>query len=98
VIICIGSLLEVIYFFPVSRTAFFAKMPASEVLAIDMEPKVELYTEQTTVMEAKQPLYIMMVVPLAVTALFSILFCFFPNMFGIYDLAQLAVKNIFGGL
>jgi len=97
-IICAGSLLDVVYFFPVIRTAFFAKIPKAETLAKDMEPKVELYTEKIRCLEYRQPLYLFMVVPLAITAIFSILFCLFPNIFGIYDLAQMAVKSIFGGI
>lgn len=96
-IICIGSLLDVVYFFPVIRDAFFAKMSAYEIIN-DEEPKVELYTQKTNIIETQKPLYLFMVGPLAVTAVFSILFCLFPNMFGIYDLATMAVKNIFGGL
>ena len=97
-IICIGSLLDVIYFFPVIRTAFFSKIPESETLAKDMEPKVDFYTEKPRWLEHKRPLYLFMVVPLAITAIFSILFCLFPNIFGIYSLAQMAVGQIFGGI
>ncbi|MDM8554800.1 monovalent cation/H+ antiporter subunit D family protein [Desulfococcaceae bacterium HSG7] len=97
-IICAGSLLDVVYFFPVIRTAFFAKMPAHETLDIDLEPKVELYTEKKSVIEYKRPLYLFMIVPLAVTAIFSIVYCLFPDTFGIYALAQMAVKNTFGGM
>jgi formate hydrogenlyase subunit 3/multisubunit Na+/H+ antiporter MnhD subunit len=97
-IICIGSLLDVIYFFPVIRTAFFAKIPEAETLAKDMEPKVDFYTELPRRLEHKRPLYLFMVIPLAITAVFSILFCLFPNIFGIYSLAQMAVGQIFGGI
>ncbi len=97
-IICAGSLLDVVYFFPVIRTAFFAKIPQAEILEEDMEPKVELYTAKQPILEYRQPLYFFMVVPLAVTAIFSILFCLFPNILGIYNLAQMAVKSIFGGI
>jgi len=97
IIICIGSLLDVVYFFPVIRDAFFAKIPASEILD-DEEPKVELYTEKKKIIEHRKPLYFFMVIPLAMTAIFSILFCLFPNTFGIYELATTAVKNIFGGM
>ena len=97
-IIVVGSLLDVVYFFPVIRRAFFAKMPADETLKGDLEEKVDLYTEKKRVLENQKPLYLLMVVPLAITAVFSILFCLFPNIFSIYDLAQTAVKNIFGGM
>jgi formate hydrogenlyase subunit 3/multisubunit Na+/H+ antiporter MnhD subunit len=98
VIICAGSLLDVVYFFPVLRTAFFAKVPASETLEMDLEPKVELYKERKAVLETRRPLYMFMVVPLAITAIFAVMFCLFPNIFSVYDLAQMAVKNIFGGM
>jgi formate hydrogenlyase subunit 3/multisubunit Na+/H+ antiporter MnhD subunit len=98
IIICAGSLLDVVYFFPVIRTAFFAKMPASEILETDLEPKVALYTEKIPIVEYQQPLYLFMVVPLAITAIFSIVYCLFPNTFGIYALVQMAVKNTFGGM
>ncbi len=95
-VICMGSLLDVVYFFPVIRDAFFAKIPVSEILN-DEEPKVELRTEKKKIIELRKPLYFFMVVPLAITAIFSVLFCLFPNTFGIYELATIAVKNIFGG-
>lgn len=95
-IICLGSLLDVVYFFPVIRHAFFAKMSALEVLN-DEEPKVVLYTGKAEIIEHRNILYLFMVVPLAITAVFSILFCLFPNMFNIYDLAAIAVRQIFTG-
>lgn len=97
IIICAGSLLDVVYFFPVIRDAFFAKMPALELLS-DEEPKVQFYTEKIEKIETRQPLYLFMVVPLAITAMFSILFCLFPDMFGIYELAVTAVAGIFKGV
>lgn len=97
IIICAGSLLDVVYFFPVIRDAFFAKMPASEIIH-DEEPKVALYTEKIQIIETQKPLYGFMIVPLVFTALFSIFFCLFPNLFGIYDMATMAVDNIFKGL
>jgi formate hydrogenlyase subunit 3/multisubunit Na+/H+ antiporter MnhD subunit len=97
-IILAGSLLDVIYFFPVIRTAFFGKMPENQVIKGDLEEKVELYSQQTRSVEAKRPIYLLMVVPLSITAVFSILLCLFPRMFYIYDLALAAVENIFGGM
>jgi formate hydrogenlyase subunit 3/multisubunit Na+/H+ antiporter MnhD subunit len=97
-IIVVGSLLDVVYFFPVIRDAFFAKVPADETLTVDLEEKVNIYTEKKHVIENQRTLYLFMVVPLAITAIFSILLCLFPNTFSIYDLAQTAVKNIFGGM
>jgi formate hydrogenlyase subunit 3/multisubunit Na+/H+ antiporter MnhD subunit len=93
-----GSLLDVIYFFPVVRTAFFARIPKAETLSEDREEKVEVYTKPEGVIEHRQGLYLFMVIPLAVTAAFSILLCLFPNTFGIYELAQIAVRSIFGGI
>lgn len=97
IIICIGSLLDVVYFFPVIRDAFFTNIPASEVMNDD-EPKVAVRKDKIEIIETRRPLYLFMVVPLAVTALFSILFCLFPNIFRIYDLATTSVNNIFNGL
>jgi multicomponent Na+:H+ antiporter subunit D len=97
-VILIGSLLDVIYFFPVIRTAFFGKIPENQVIKGDLEEKVELYSEQPRSIEARRPLYLFMVVPLSITAIFSILLCLFPRMFYIYDLALAAVENIFGGM
>lgn len=96
-IICAGSLLDVVYFFPVIRTAFFGKVPESETLSNDREAKVAVYAGKKTVMENKHTLYFFMLVPLAITALFSIVFCLFPNTFNIYDLARTAVNKTFGG-
>ncbi|MCP4692158.1 MAG: monovalent cation/H+ antiporter subunit D family protein [Desulfobacterales bacterium] len=97
-IICAGSLLDVVYFFPVLRTAFFSKIPRSQTLEQETETKVDLYTGPRRILETGQPLYLFMIAPLAITAVFSIVFCFFPNTLGIYDLVQMAVKNIFGGM
>jgi formate hydrogenlyase subunit 3/multisubunit Na+/H+ antiporter MnhD subunit len=97
-IIFAGSILDVVYFFPVIRTAFFGKMPEAETLKNDREEKVDVYAGEKRVLENQQAIYLFMIVPLAITAIFSILLCLFPNMLSIYDLAQMAVKNIFGGL
>ena len=97
-IIFAGSLLDVVYFFPVIRIAFFGKMPDTEMLINDREEKVDVYTGKNRVLENRQTIYLLMIIPLAITAIFSILLCLFPNTMGIYDLAQMAVKNIFGGM
>jgi hypothetical protein len=81
----------------VIRTAFFGKVPEAETLQHDKEEKVVLYRENKTILENRHLLYLFMVVPLAITALFSILLCLFPNLLGIYQLAQTAVNDIFGG-
>ena len=97
-IILVGSLLDVVYFFPVIRTAFFDKRPKDEALAYEGEEKVDIDTGQKQVLESRQAIYLLMIVPLAITAIFSILLCLFPNTLRIYDLAQTAVNNIFGGM
>jgi len=96
-IIFVGSLLDVVYFFPVIRTAFFGKMPADETMTNEKE-KIDLFAGKKRILENRQAIYLLMIVPLAVTAIFSILLCLFPNTLYIYDLAQTAVKNIFGGM
>ena len=97
-IIFAGSILDVVYFFPVIRTAFFGKVPEAETLENDHEEKVEVYAEKKRVIESRDALYRFMIVPLAITAIFSIVLCLFPNTLSIYDLAKTAVKNIFGGM
>ncbi len=97
-IIFAGSLLDVVYFFPVIRTAYFGKIPQDETLANESDEKVDLYAGKKRILENRQTIYLLMIVPLAITAVFSILLCLFPNTLRIYDLAQTAVNNIFGGL
>jgi len=75
-----ASILDLVYFFPVIRTAFFER------------------SKDAGVKETGRPLYLFMVVPLGITGIFSVLFCLFPNMFHIFDLAQTAVNNLFGGV
>jgi len=74
-----ASILDLVYFFPIVRTAFFNRL-------IGAKEK-----------ETGQPLFLFMIIPLSITGIFSILFCLFPNMFYIFDLAQMAVNNLFGG-
>jgi formate hydrogenlyase subunit 3/multisubunit Na+/H+ antiporter MnhD subunit len=84
----IASLLDVVYFFPIIRTAFFEKPSGTNGGEKEVRSK-----------ETEQPLYLFMVIPLAITAIFSVIFCLFPNsFFCIFDLAQMAVSNIFGGV
>jgi formate hydrogenlyase subunit 3/multisubunit Na+/H+ antiporter MnhD subunit len=96
-IIFIGSILDVVYFFPVIRTAFFGKLAKAETLDDDLEEKVAIYGGKIRNVDNRQALYLFMIVPLAITAIFSILLCLFPNILNIYDLAQTAVYEIFGG-
>ena len=93
-----SSILDVVYFCPVIVNAFFGKMPENETLKGDMEEKVEVYSEKVERLETKRPIYYFMIIPLAITAVFSIIFCLLPNTFSIYDLVQMAVKDIFGGM
>ena len=96
-VICVGSLLDVVYFFPVIRTAFFGQVPEGETLPNEREAKVAVYVGKQPLLEYGQPLYFFMLTPLAVTALVSVGLCLFPNALGLYDLAQTAVDQTFGG-
>ncbi|MGD8256573.1 MAG: monovalent cation/H+ antiporter subunit D family protein [Desulfobacterales bacterium] len=95
-IIFVGSLLDVVYFFPVIRTAFFGKMRKNESPSNEGEEQVDDSARGKRTLESRQAIYLLMIVPLAITAIFSILLCIFPNTLNIYDLTQAAVKNIFG--
>jgi formate hydrogenlyase subunit 3/multisubunit Na+/H+ antiporter MnhD subunit len=96
-VILAGSLLDVVYFFPVIKTAFFERMPEADTVSGDMEEKVEFFSGEVPNQERERPLYLFMVIPLAITALFSIVFCLHPQTLRIYDLVQMAVSEIFGG-
>jgi multicomponent Na+:H+ antiporter subunit D len=85
VVILISSLLDVIYFFPIVKTAFFDA--PQEVQNADGGGIRNL--------EREKPLYWFMVAPLALTALFSVIFCFYPEAFHLLDLAETAVGNLF---
>jgi formate hydrogenlyase subunit 3/multisubunit Na+/H+ antiporter MnhD subunit len=84
-VILVSSLLDVIYFFPIVKTAFFDS------------PQATYSTEGGRVrnLETQRPLYLFMVVPLALTAFFSVLFCFFPQAFHLLNLAEVAVGSLF---
>jgi len=84
-VILVSSLLDVIYFFPIVNAAFFKKPDSIKVSNDDIG----------TGSERERPLYLFMVIPLAVTSIFSIVFCFFPGMFYILDLADQAVAGLF---
>lgn len=96
-LLLIASLLDVVYFFPIIRVAFFEKMPKDEVL-MEKEARVDLFSTRPKITEARRPLYFFILVPIIITATFSILFCLFPNLFKIYGLAQVAMRNLFGEL
>ena len=97
-IIVVGSLLDVVYLFPVICTAFFGKKSESPTSTNEREKPVDVHTEKKGILDYRRPIHLFMIVPLAITAIFSILLCFFPNTLRIYDLAQMAVKNIFGDM
>lgn len=78
----IASLLDVVYFFPIIKTAFFDK-PSGEVIPGK---------------ERTQSLYLFMIIPLAITALFSIILFVAPDTFHIFDLARMAITDLFGGV
>jgi multicomponent Na+:H+ antiporter subunit D len=82
-VILISSLLDVVYFVPIINTAFFKK-PVGEI------------GESGEVKVRDAPLLV--VAPLAITAIFSIVFFLYPNMFYIRDLANMAITNLFGGI
>lgn len=85
IVILASSLLDVVYFFPIVKTAFF-DTPAEASPA--KGGKIRR-------LEMQNPLYLFMVVPLALTALFSVIFFFFPDAFHLLDLAEIAVNNLF---
>ena len=85
IVILVSSLLDVVYFFPIVKTAFF-DTPAEASVADDGKIRF---------LEMEKPLYLFMVVPLALTALFSVVFFFFPGAFHLLNLAEIAVKNLF---
>jgi len=81
-VILTSSLLDVIYFFPIIYTAFFR------------EP--EGGSRSSTVMMKEAPLFIL--VPIVITAIFSIIFFIYPNTLYILDLTRTAIADLgFGG-
>ena len=84
-VILISSVLDVIYFFPIFKMAFFKKSASDKLTK----------TGKRRNMETENPLYFFMVVPIMITASFSIIFCFFPNTFYILDLVKFAISNLF---
>jgi len=84
-VILISSLLDVIYFFPVVKAAFFSNVPVDSHAAAGL----------TRVVEWERPLYRFMIVPLGITAVFSIVFFFFPSALFIIDLVEKAAGGLF---
>jgi len=82
-VILISSLLDIIYFFPIIYTAFFEEPDGGIGGGGDVK-----------INEA--PLF--MLIPLSITAIFSIIFFFYPNAFYILDLVKMAAVDIFGGI
>jgi len=83
-VLMISSLLDIVYFFPIIYTAFFGK-PEGWTEG-GKEPKKVVIKEAS----------IFMLIPLALTAIFSIIFCLFPDTFYILELAQTAVAGLGG--
>ena len=83
-VILVSSLLDVIYFFPIIYTAFFKKPKGLDVDLSEWKPKIK-----------ESPLF--MVVPLTLTAIFSMVFCV-PNPFSeaLITLAKIAVSSLIG--
>ena len=81
-VILISSLLDAIYFFPIIITAFFRRPEGTDEMEVGTK-------------ERERPIYLFMVIPLSVTAIFSVIFFLFPNTFYILDLVELAVKTLF---
>lgn len=84
-VILISSLLDAVYFFPIVITAFFRKAGGTDEW-------------KGGIREKEHPLYLFMVIPLVITAIFSIVFFLFPNTFYIIDLAERAVRTLYGGM
>ena len=85
VVILVSSLLDVVYFFPIVKTAFFD--PPAEATPAD--------GGKIRYREMEKPLYLFMVLPLVLTAIFSVIFFFFPDAFHLLDLVEIAVQNLF---
>jgi len=78
-VILISSLLDIVYFFPIIYTAFFGKLRGAES---NLNP-----------LNGVQEAPLSMVIPLTITALFSVIFCF-PNPATnlILQLAKIAIR------
>jgi len=86
-VILTSSLLDVLYFFPIIYTAFFRELPEGERSG----------TGEGEIKEAP----IFMLVPLTITAIFSIIFFIHPNTLFIFDLVNTAIAELspfFGGI
>ena len=81
-VILTSSLLDAVYFFPIIITAFFRKPAGTHETKLGIK-------------EGERPIYLFMIIPLALTAIFSIIFFLFPHAFYILDLAQMAVSTLF---
>jgi formate hydrogenlyase subunit 3/multisubunit Na+/H+ antiporter MnhD subunit len=84
-VVLVSSLLDVIYFFPIVKTAFFSPEPDG----VDAAGASARFTEW------ERPLFGFMVLPLAVTALFSVVLCFFPRTLFFLDLVEKAAAGLF---
>jgi formate hydrogenlyase subunit 3/multisubunit Na+/H+ antiporter MnhD subunit len=84
-VILVSSLLDVIYFFPIVKAAFFSP-PA---VRTDQTDSTQTFSEWS------DPHCMLMVLPLTVTALLSLVMCFSPGTFYLLDLVEVAVKKLF---
>ncbi|WP_456478263.1 monovalent cation/H+ antiporter subunit D family protein [Geoglobus ahangari] len=73
-----ASLLDVVYFFPIIKNAFFREPDGQ------YDERGRLY-------------HLYMVVPLAITALFSVILFLNPDILNVFELARVAVNNVWGG-
>ena len=80
-VLLIASILDVMYFFPIIYTAFCEK------------PAEDVWCENGWCFGEPSPF---IVIPLTITAIGAILFFFFPNLFYVERLAELAVKSVAG--
>ncbi len=90
-VILTSSVLDVIYFFPIVNQAFFQRAGPDA----GSGPVTGKNRQTKTWEEIKEPLYLFMVIPLSITAIFSLVFFFFPNTFYILSLVTLAVQELF---
>jgi formate hydrogenlyase subunit 3/multisubunit Na+/H+ antiporter MnhD subunit len=84
-VVLISSLLDVVYFFPIVKKAFFDS-PAKEA---------GMGSDGSSATDKEKTFDLFMVLPLSATAVLSVVFCFFPGMFYIVDLAELAIASLF---
>jgi len=80
----VASILDAVYFFPIIKTAFFDEGNFDE--------------RDSGYMERSRAIYLFMIIPLAITAIFSVILCFAPDTLHVFELGRLAMINLFGGV